>query len=104
MIQVRIQKQGEDFLSMEVKGHAEYAKHGKDLVCAAVSGITFGLCNALDILVHVEAVVEDNLIRIAIDHPDGKTNLIMQVGAIQLQTIAESYHEFMNLIIMEESK
>jgi len=104
MIHVRIKKQGHDYLSLQVKGHAEYEAHGKDLVCAAVSGITFGLCNAMDILANVEAEIKENLIRITVDTPDERSNLIMHVGEIQLQTIAESYQEFVNLKIMEESK
>lgn len=34
---------GEVVLDMIVDGHAEYAEYGKDIVCAAVSAITFAL-------------------------------------------------------------
>ncbi len=33
----------EDRLSLEIKGHADYAKDGSDIVCAAVSGIFYAL-------------------------------------------------------------
>jgi uncharacterized protein YsxB (DUF464 family) len=36
---------------MEISGHAGSDVYGHDLVCAIVSGIGTGLCNALDQLV-----------------------------------------------------
>ena len=48
MIIVQYTKQDDKYLHLEVSGHAEYAKHGEDLVCAGVSSIMFGLINMLD--------------------------------------------------------
>ncbi|MBR2587760.1 MAG: ribosomal-processing cysteine protease Prp [Bacilli bacterium] len=42
MIKVKISKK-----SIEVSGHAKYAAHGKDIVCAAVSSITITTVNAI---------------------------------------------------------
>ena len=36
--------------ALEIKGHANSAEYGKDLVCAAVSAISVGGLNALAIL------------------------------------------------------
>ncbi len=45
-----------------IKGHAGYAEHGKDIVCAAVSGISVGLVNAIEKLTGVRVHAVD-------DHP-----------------------------------
>ncbi len=42
MIKVKISKK-----SIEISGHAMYANHGKDIVCAAVSSITTTTVNGI---------------------------------------------------------
>ena len=39
MIIVKVEMRGSDVRRVEVKGHAGYAKFGKDIVCGAVSSI-----------------------------------------------------------------
>ena len=39
MINVKIHCREEDIVAVEGKGHAGYAKHGRDIVCSAVSAI-----------------------------------------------------------------
>ena len=48
MIKVSIISSGEIVNGLEVKGHANFAEHGKDLVCAGVSCIITGGFNALN--------------------------------------------------------
>ncbi|MCQ2742133.1 MAG: ribosomal-processing cysteine protease Prp [Bacilli bacterium] len=47
MIKVTIVYKGKGFESIEIKGHANTAEYGKDLVCAAVSACAVGAINAL---------------------------------------------------------
>ena len=39
MIKINVKKENNIIKSIEVKGHAEYADYGKDIVCSAVSSI-----------------------------------------------------------------
>ena len=39
MVHVKLEKTGEDVTKVEAKGHAGYAKYGKDIVCSAVSAV-----------------------------------------------------------------
>ena len=48
MIKVLIKNEGNKFFSLEVKGHANSAPHGEDLVCAGVSAILTGGFNSLE--------------------------------------------------------
>lgn len=87
---------------MIVKGHAEYDDAGKDLVCAGVSSIMFGLLNALDEIAEGSVDISvDNQIKIK----TGKTDIILQTilrtGLIQLQTVEESYPEFIKIKMQE---
>ncbi|HLR64459.1 MAG TPA: ribosomal-processing cysteine protease Prp, partial [Pseudogracilibacillus sp.] len=47
MIKVMTTKQDNEYIAIEVSGHAESGPYGFDLVCAGVSAITFGAVNAL---------------------------------------------------------
>ena len=88
-----------DIVGLEVTGHAGYDETGKDLICAGVSCIVFGLMNALDVYGDKVVIYQgDNDIKITIE--DVRYDIIqnyMQLAMIQLETIAESYPEYMKL-------
>lgn len=91
MITVRYTVVDDKISTLIVSGHAGYDVRGKDLVCAAVSGITFGLLNAADALLpSARCTVLDNRIEIRIDDPNERTELVMRTGLIQLKTVEES--------------
>ena len=48
MISITIFKQGEQYTGFEFKGHAGFAKIGKDIVCAAVSAIVINTANSIE--------------------------------------------------------
>ena len=47
MIKIKIIGQGSTFESLEIKGHANSAPYGEDLICAAVSAIITGGFNSI---------------------------------------------------------
>lgn len=47
MIKVNIIKEDDQINKITINGHAEYAKYGKDIVCAAVSSIVIATINAI---------------------------------------------------------
>lgn len=47
MIKVNIIKEDDQINKITINGHAEYAKYGKDIVCAAVSSIVITTINAI---------------------------------------------------------
>lgn len=102
MIKVNVQTKDSKIIRMEISGHALYAEHSKDLVCAGVSSIGFGLCNALDILYNKANIqVNDNMIVIGIDNPDERSEVIMQTGLIQLKTIEEMHKKYIKIKVKE---
>ena len=59
MIKVQVKrKTAGDIESVTIHGHAGYADPGQDIVCAAVSGISFGAINGIDRLLGVELPTE----------------------------------------------
>lgn len=55
MINVRITRASAQgtIVGFAVKGHAEYARKGWDIVCAGVSTVTFGTVNSIEKLTGV---------------------------------------------------
>ena len=63
MIYVTIERLAPDspqISSFVVEGHAEYDVPGKDLVCAAVSAVTFGTNNSIESLTGVIPITRWN--------------------------------------------
>lgn len=98
MIKVRVAETDGRISRIRISGHAGYAESGKDLVCAAVSGITFGLLNAADALIPSAACsVGENMAEITVREPDRESELVMRTGLIQLQTIEETSQKYIDI-------
>lgn len=96
MIKVSIISSGEIVNGLEVKGHANFAEHGKDLVCAGVSCIITGGFNALNKEDVEEFVLEEGYAKVIVK-PGTKSIDVINVILIQLQTIQESYPKFIKI-------
>ena len=98
MIHIVVTKHGNDILEISSRGHAEYGDKGKDLVCAGVSSIIFGLLNVLEeCKVDYSYNQQDNLIETKIIKPTHDSNVMLNVVDIQLNTIRESYPEYVEI-------
>ena len=96
MIKVSIILSGEVVNGLEVKGHANFAEHGKDLVCAGVSCIITGGFNALNKEDVEEIILEEGYAKVIVN-PESKSVDVINVILIQLQTIQESYPKFIKI-------
>lgn len=98
MIKAIYEVKNNRYISLKVSGHAGSAEYGKDLICASVSSIMFGLMNALDATKeNVDIEQYDNLISIT-NHSDSvKVNYYMELVMTQLKTIEESYGDFIRV-------
>jgi uncharacterized protein YsxB (DUF464 family) len=103
MIRITVTKSHSyDYCCLEVKGHAGSAESGHDLVCAAVSGIATGLCNAVyEMSDERDILLDEGHILIKIHHPNAVTNAILQTGLIQLQSTEEVNRKYIKIKITE---
>lgn len=102
MIQVRVLKQNHLIHEMIVSGHAGSDEYGHDLVCAIVSGIMVGLCNAMDQLTGEDhMIVDEGYVKIKVEHPTERTDLILETGLIQLQTAEEVNQDYLQIKVTE---
>ena len=98
MVKVLYSQDDEYYTSLEVKGHAEFEDKGKDIICASVSSIIFGLMNALDELNEdVEIQELANKIVIINNSKSNEVNDYFKLAMFQLKTIEESYGKFIKV-------
>ncbi len=83
---------------ISISGHANYAKKGEDIVCAAVSSNIFGLMNSLDGFEGIQIKIGDNRIDI-INDSDSIICLAMIFNClISLKTIQKRYPTYIKFL------
>ncbi|UOQ46257.1 ribosomal-processing cysteine protease Prp [Halobacillus salinarum] len=100
MIHVNIYRSQGFIEGFEIAGHAESGPYGHDLVCAAVSAISFGTVNAIEHLgefePHVEQGGEGGYLKVTLpegltSEQEGKTQVLLQGMQVSLETIEHEY-------------
>jgi len=90
--------------SFVVSGHANSGPYGQDLVCAAVSAVTFGAVNAVleitEAALHIEQGGEGGYLKIDIPTDlskdmKEKVDLLFQGMLVSLETIERDYKDYM---------
>ena len=96
MIKIVIKRDvsSQKIISIEVKGHANSAEYGKDLVCAAVSTVMTGGMNALKDKEYDFKLEEGHIYVKALDIPSDYDSVVLKTMEVQLMTIEESDHKY----------
>mgnify|MGYP005756881029 FL=1 len=101
MIDVFIRRSGGHYSQFYVRGHAGYAEYGKDIVCAAVSALTITLENALselsDVPIMEKTYVREKNTIIFIPTPSDKTDLLIEMYKLGIESAQESYPDYVKL-------
>ncbi|MBD1381208.1 ribosomal-processing cysteine protease Prp [Metabacillus arenae] len=94
--------------TFHLTGHADFAEHGKDLVCAGASAVVFGSINAILALTKIEPKKLDlgpdgGYLNFELpDHLDGKVQnkvqILLEGMLVSLQTIEADYGEHIQVI------
>lgn len=89
--------------SFEMTGHADFAEHGKDLVCAGASAVSFGAVNAIIALTGITPDIDmgsDGYLKVVLPETEKDTEiqLIVRAMIVSLQTIEQDYGQHINLI------
>ncbi len=102
MISVKIQGKHNKANEIIVSGHAGFADHGEDIVCAAVSVLTISILNGLTEIVgrkDLGEVVEEGYVRFNIpevtDEPmKSKTETLISTYLLGIRGIKEAYGDY----------
>ena len=106
MIHVSMFRSQGDITGFEISGHAESGPYGHDLVCAAVSAVSFGAVNAVVSLCefepHVEQGGEGGYLKITLpqgldDNIHAKAQILLEGMQVSLETIEQEYDQYIKL-------
>ncbi len=100
MIKVTCEIVKSQIASLEIKGHAQSAEPGKDLVCSAVSAVTFGGLNALrNSDKNLTIQVQEGYVLIT-RNGDVKNDdeIVLKTILTQLETIANDYPKYVKIL------
>ena len=89
MIKVDLIYNGDLICGFTMKGHANTADYGNDLVCAAVSAIVTGGFNAFDDEDVSEIALDEGYAKVVVKSENGYS--ILKTIIVQLKTIEEAY-------------
>jgi len=100
MITATFNYESDNCVSYEISGHAYADEPGRDLVCAAVSAVAFGLTNAIIRLSLTEPEIKtaDGYIRVSRVESDKKVQTIVYGLLTSLETIEEDYSKYLKII------
>ncbi|MCD8028389.1 MAG: ribosomal-processing cysteine protease Prp [Erysipelotrichaceae bacterium] len=104
MVNVKILKEGNDILEIEVSGHADSNEYGFDLVCAGVSTACVGICNELvnhNFLEYGNIELQAGYCHIVVEEFDKLHQVVLETFVTILKTIEESYGDYLKIIKME---
>lgn len=107
MIRVAFIRQAGDLVGFEASGHAGYDAYGRDIVCAAVSGILLTTLDGIQTIVGVQPKVcrndENGYLQVQLplhleDASKHDACLLMRSAENGLRSISEQYPEFVRVI------
>ena len=104
MIKVFIKKHNDSIVSVDIKGHADSAEYGKDLVCAGVSSVTVGIANMQakkGFLDKGKIELKSGYTYIEVYNSDDVIQLVLETFETMLLTIAEDNSKYIQISKME---
>lgn len=91
MIKVQIARSGDAITGFQVSGHAGYAAHGQDIVCAAASFLAITVVNSLELQLGKEGTVKTDDGYLYYRLPQGLNDTQMATAQIILKTLATGF-------------
>ncbi|MDE5792938.1 MAG: ribosomal-processing cysteine protease Prp [Oscillospiraceae bacterium] len=104
MIKAVFQKQNGKFCSCSIKGHADYADMGQDIICASVSSAVQLTANLITESFHEQADIsaKNNIIKICLKQVQtGNGAVILDGLFVHLQCISEEYPDNIKIQVSE---
>lgn len=111
MIKVILKTREKKLLGFQVSGHAEYADLGEDIVCAAVSVLTYNAINTLEEIIklkkEIKYTIKENFIELDVnpkeltDHKMHDTQLTLRSFEMGITSVLKEFQETIGLYYKE---
>lgn len=85
--------------TIKIRGHANYAPHGQDIVCAGVTALTQTLVESLETLTgnKIKYDMSPGRVDIEIRDPDEDAQLLMDSFLVGIYVIADEFPEYVRV-------
>ena len=87
-----------------VEGHAEYAEHGADIVCSAISAIAQTIEMAIKRHAPVESIVEEGHISVYVKEPNVYTDILIDAMLNGMRAVEKQYPQYVTIQEEEHDK
>ena len=90
--------------AVHIRGHANYAPHGQDIVCAGVTALTQVLVKSLETLTgnEIKYDMSPGRVDIEIGNPDEDAQLLMDSFLVGIEMIADEFPEYIRVEISND--
>ena len=90
--------------TIKVRGHANYAPHGQDIVCAGVTALTQTLVESLETLTgnEIKYDMSPGRVDIEIMNPDEDAQLLTDSFLVGIEMIADEFPEYIRVEISND--
>jgi uncharacterized protein len=105
MIRIDVARdQAEQLQRIAIRGHADSGPFGEDLVCAAVSGISIGMTNAVERMCELQLTTKDESGDLELTMPSvadetvrERMQLLLEAMLLALADVADAYPDFVQI-------
>ena len=99
MIHINANRKDGKIVYLSVKGHADYATEGKDIVCSAISAIVVGGINALNNPKDFDLKVEKGDVEVSAKAKASEHDYeVLETILIQLKSVEETSSKYVKVI------
>lgn len=84
--------------AFKITGHAQYARSGKDIVCAAVSSAAYMTVNTITDVLGVKAQIEENdgYMKVSFVNSEAAADIVRGLK-LHLEQLSEQYPQFVKV-------
>lgn len=104
MIEVEIYRSGDLYKGFEVTGHASYDVEGRDIICAAVSILSYAVLNSLEVVagINVDDIEwtvdeETGFMKILLQETCLESNILLKTFETGIKLLLENYSQYISL-------
>lgn len=91
-----------------IDGHAEYAEHGQDIICSAVSVLAQSIANGISEVIKIKSIieVEDGLLSLSLRRNSieeiKQCQVLLETLMINIRDLENTYSDFIKVVVKEE--
>ena len=104
MISIKIQRKDKSYAGVEIFGHSNYDESGKDIICSAVSILSYTLINSLNSIgkidekyIDIEENESEGLLVLKLNKQNKKTNILFENFLVGIKLLLEDYSDYITL-------